>query len=200
MPSGTFRMEQCLQTVTILNTIALKKKKKSLTKKSKGSHFCDFFLFFVFFKKCKLASGREWWCRKLPRSFSFKDKQPGTLGGVGLHPSLFDSAQQGLCDPRVLKQRDCLFGRWSSVTKPRHKLPINNATQRHTTSSGTFLGPSEDKWTCHHNEILGPFVPKKQQLLAQSNLEISLGVILSSHKSGPFTSVCLLVKPYDNNT
>ena len=59
MPSGTFRMEQCLQTVTILNTIALKKKKKSLTKKSKGSHFCDFFLFFVFFKKCKLASGRE---------------------------------------------------------------------------------------------------------------------------------------------
>lgn len=40
---------------------------------------------------------------------------------------------------------------------------------------------------------------KKQQLLVQSNLKISLGVIMSSRKSGPFTSVCLLVKQYDNN-
>lgn len=37
MPSGTFRMEQCLQTVTILNTIALKKKKITYQKKQRFS-------------------------------------------------------------------------------------------------------------------------------------------------------------------
>ena len=47
MPSGTSRMAECLQTVTILNTIALKKKtksKKPLTKKSRSFRsYCFFF-------------------------------------------------------------------------------------------------------------------------------------------------------------
>lgn len=59
MPSGTFRMEQCLQTVTILNTIALKKKKNHLPKKAKVLIFVTFFCFLCFLKSASLPVGES---------------------------------------------------------------------------------------------------------------------------------------------
>lgn len=201
MPSGTFRRAQCLQAVTILNTIALKKKKKSLTKKSQVSQFSDIS---SVSQKCKLANGRERWCGKLwqvATSFSFKDTPPATSGGSGPRPSRlpqfswesdarkFSSSSVPACRQGAGRHR-----RWNRTTYKASWQARHRGCHMDTHNDRWhFPGTSEDKWTspraCNHHETLKAprGVPEKHLLLVKSNLK----VLLRLHVKAIVSPVCV---------
>lgn len=149
MPSGTFRRAQCLQAVTILNTIALKKKKNPLPKKAKSLSFLTFLRSLKNASSPTVGNDDVASCGKLRQaSLSRTHRQPllvaldPVLAGCpsSAEKVMLESSQAPLC---LLADRvpAATVDGIVRLTKLRGKLAIGDATWIHTMTAGIFLAP-----------------------------------------------------------